>query len=95
MEEVNKVQEPLAAPQTPDDIELQKIYQEFLQKCCEVGQIRYNLDQLNSQRLELEKTLELAERAAKSAANKHRELQKVKFSKLKSPDQKLELKEAH
>lgn len=82
----------------PEDKEMEKIYQDYLQKCCEVGQIRYNLEQLHGQQLELEKNLEVTERAVKSAAHKHRELQKQKFSKLKPAEEpKLELndKAAH
>lgn len=79
----------------PEDKELQTIYQDYLQKCCEVGQIRYNLDQLHSQQLELEKKLEVTERAVKSAAHKHQELQKAKFQKLKPAEPEIVLKEAH
>lgn len=81
-------------PVVPEDKELQSLYQEYLQKCCEVGQLRYNLDQLDSQKREMEKNLEVTERAVKGAAQKHRELQKQHFSKLKTvEDSKLELKE--
>ncbi len=83
------LQKPTSAP---EDEELTKIYQEYLQKCCEVGQIRFNLDQLDSQKREMEKNLEVTERAVKSAASRHRELQQKKFSKLKTKeDPKLEL----
>lgn len=81
-------------PLTPEDQELQKIYQEYLQKCCEVGQIMYNLDQLDGQRVELEKKLEVTERAARSAAHKHRDLQSAKFSKLKPQDPEVVLNES-
>src|SRR5579871_358187 len=72
-----------SVPEAPEDKELKEIYQEYLQKCCEVGQITYNLDQLHSQRLELEKTLDVTQRAVKNAAQKHRDLQKSKLAKLK------------
>lgn len=82
-------------PKTPtEDADLQKVYQEYLQKCCEVGQITYNLDQLSSQQRELEKNLEITERAVKNSATKHRELQKAKFSKLKPVEEpKIQLTE--
>lgn len=70
-------------PEMPEDAKLKELYQLYLQKCCEVGQLRYNLDQLNSQRLEMEKTLEVTERETRKAAQDHRELQKAKFKKLK------------
>jgi len=55
--------------------EAQKLWQEYLQKCCEVGQIMHTLEQLESQKREFEKNLEVTQRAVKSVANKHRELQ--------------------
>lgn len=81
------------ATQTPEDKELQDLYQEYLQKCCEVGQLRYNLDQIEGQKRDMEKNLEVTERAVKGVAHKHRELQKDHFSKLKSVQEpaKLEL----
>jgi hypothetical protein len=81
-------------PVLPEDDELTKLYQEYLQKCCEAGQIRFNLSQLESQQREMEKQLDTTERAVKSAAHKHKELQAKKFQKLKLKDEpKLELKE--
>jgi len=66
------------APVTPaTSDESQKLWQEYLQKCCEVGQLLHALDQLDSQKSELEKQVELAQRAAKSTANKHRQLQQA------------------
>ena len=75
--------------------ESQKLWQEFLQKCCEAGQIRFQLDQLDGQKRDMEKTLETTERLAKSAAFKHRDLQKALAAKVQMPDQKNETKEAH
>ena len=37
--------------------EAQKLSQEYFQKCCEVGQLRHQLDQLSSQKFKLKKTL--------------------------------------
>lgn len=82
-----------AMPITPDDEELKKLYQEYLQKCCEVGQLGYQLEQLDGQKRELEKNMELAQRAAKSAAHKHKELQTKKLTKIKAVDPiKLDMK---
>ena len=50
-----------------------RLWQEYLQKCCEVGQILYQLEQLDGQKRALEKTLEVTQRAVTSAASKHRE----------------------
>lgn len=55
--------------------EAQKLWQEYLQRCCEVGQLMHTLEQLDSQKREFEKNLEVTQRAVKSAAAKHRELQ--------------------
>lgn len=51
----------------------QKLWQEYLQKCCEVGQLDHALETLESQKREVEKKVELAKREVKSAAHKHRE----------------------
>lgn len=48
--------------------ESQKLWQEYLQRCCEVGQIRHQLDQLDTQKREIEKNLEITERKVKSTA---------------------------
>jgi uncharacterized membrane-anchored protein YhcB (DUF1043 family) len=74
--------------------ESQKLWQEYLQKCCEVGQIRHQLDQLDSQKREIEKNLDVTERSVKSVAQKHRDLQKALASKVQMPKAE-ETKEAH
>lgn len=61
----------------------QKIFQEYLQKCCEAGQIQDQLDQLDSQRREMEKKLEITQKEVKSVRNKHKEAQMEKYSKMK------------
>lgn len=66
-------------PIAPD--ESQKVWGEYLQKCCEVGQLRHALAQLDGQTREIEKNLEVTERAVKSAAAKHRELQQKALAK--------------
>lgn len=89
------VETPKTNGAAPEDAELQKLYQEYLQKCCEVGQIQYQLDQLDGQKREIEKQLEVTQRARNKAANSHRDLQKAKFSKLKAvpnEEAKLDLK---
>jgi len=58
---------------TVEQTEAQKIWQEYLQKCCEVGQLDHALSQLESQKLQIEKNLEVTKRAVKSLANKHKE----------------------
>ena len=68
--------------------ELAAAWQEYLQKCCEVGQIRFQLDQIGSQTRQIEKNLEVTEAAVKKAANKHRELQSKSLEKLKPVESK-------
>ena len=84
---------PIVEP-TPEIAEAQKIYQEYLQRCCEVGQIRHQLDQLDSQKREIEKNLEVTERKVKSVAQQHRDLQKTLASKVQMPKPE-ETAEAH
>lgn len=67
----------------PEDDKLKQLYQDYLQKCCEVGQIEYQLDQLESQRKEIEKNLDITQRQRNKAALDHKELQKKALSKLK------------
>lgn len=67
----------------PSDPKLQALYQEYLQKSCEVGQIEYQLDQLDQQRLQLEKQRDVSRRGRNKAANEHRELQKDRMKGLK------------
>lgn len=59
----------------PEVTEANKIWQEYLQKCCEVGQLFHAVDQLDSQKRQIEKNLEVAQRAVKTLANKHKENQ--------------------
>lgn len=79
----------------PEDEELKKYYDEYLQKCCEVGQYIHNIDQLDSQKREMEKNLEVSQRSAKSAAHKHKEAQQKKYEKMKVAEPKLEMKDQH
>jgi len=60
--------------------ESQKLWQEYLQKCCEVGQLLHALEQLDGQRNDLEKNVEVTQRAVKSLAAKHRELTQKKLT---------------
>jgi len=69
---------------TPEVDESGKLWQEYLQRCCEVGQIEFQLEQIDSQRKEIEKNLEVTQRAVRSAAHKHRELQKAKLEQVKT-----------
>lgn len=61
------------------------VWQEYLQKCCEYGQIQHALDQLESQRKEMEKKLDMTLSQAKKAAIQHRELQKAMADKIQLP----------
>ena len=65
----------------PDDPELKELYQSYLQKCCEVGQIEFQLSQLESQKRQMEKTLEVTQRAVRSVAHKHAEKHKAFMAK--------------
>ncbi len=88
-----EVQEPATLP---EDQDLKKLYQEYLQKCCEVGQIQHQLHMLEGQKVEIEKNLEVTERSVRKIAKEHRDLQQAKFSKLKPEMPKapeLEMKE--
>lgn len=76
---------PVIIPEIPED---QKVWQEYLQRCCEVGQLRHQLDQLDSQKREIEKNLDVTEQAVKKAAHKHLEIRKAQATKqaLKAPE---------
>lgn len=74
----------------------QKLWQEYLQKCCEVGQLDHSLDQLESQRLQIEKMLDVTKRAAKSVSEKHKEWQmKDQATKVPKAEAKLSEAQAH
>lgn len=55
--------------------ESDKNWQEYLQKCCEVGQLINSLDRLDSQKRQIEKNIEVTQRAVKSLFNKHLQFQ--------------------
>jgi hypothetical protein len=76
----------------PEDPKLIEVWQEYLQKCCEIGQIEYQLEQLDTQKKQIEKNLEVTQRQRNNAANKHRDLLASKNSKLKIAEEpKIEL----
>jgi hypothetical protein len=52
--------------------EAQQVWQSYLQKCCEHGQLLNALDQLDSQKREIEKKVELTAREVRSLSHKHR-----------------------
>ena len=79
---------------TSEIAEAQNEWQTYLQKCCEVGQLDHALDQLDSQRAEIEKKIDITKRQAKEAARKHSEEQKALASKVQIPKPE-ETKEAH
>ena len=108
MDELTAPEAPILVPEEIKEIsnptDLDKLWQEYLQKCCEVGQIRFQLEQLESQRLQIEKQLDVTEQQVRKVATKHRELQKANMEKLKikpsggpapldMPEPKLELTE--
>lgn len=81
---------------TPNGVEAtedQKLWQDYLQKCCEVGQIGDQLEQLDGQRREMEKSLETTQRAVKSARQKHKEhrTKQLEMSKPKIKEPKNEV----
>lgn len=69
-------------------------WQEYLQKCCEYGQLQHALDQLNSQKLEIEKKVEITMRQAKASAQKHNQIKQELASKVQLPKPE-ETTEAH
>lgn len=75
-----------------EEQEANKLWQEYLQKCCEVGQILHTIDQIDSQKRQFEKNLEVTQRDIKSLAARHKELktQQLKVNFEKTP-QKLEI----
>jgi hypothetical protein len=74
----------------------QKLWQEYLQKCCEVGQLDHALAQIESQKLQIEKNLEVTQRQVKSLAEKHKEYQmKVQATPVPKADAKLAEAQAH
>ena len=68
---------------TEDEDKMKAAYQDYLQKSCEVGQIDFQLEQLITQKSELEKQLDVTKRKRNKAAQDHRDLQKHNISKLK------------
>jgi septal ring factor EnvC (AmiA/AmiB activator) len=81
--------------ETPAQIdEAQKLWQEYLQKCCEVGQLDHALTQLAGQQADIEKNLDVTKRAVKTLAHKHREHQQALAAKVQMP-KATETAEAH
>lgn len=77
--------------ETTEKTELEKLWQDYLQKCCEVGQIEFQLHQLDSQKTQIEKNLEETKRKVRSVAQKHRELQGEVLKIMKPVDDKPEM----
>jgi predicted nuclease with TOPRIM domain len=67
----------------PPQSESDKLWQEYLQKCCEVGQLRDALKQLDSQKNQIEKNIEVTERAVSSVREKHKKHQEQALKDLK------------
>ncbi len=78
-----------------DQFDKQKeVWQMYLQKCCEFGQLQHALDQLDSQRKEIEKKIEITFKDAKKQALLHRDIQKAMAEKVQLPKPE-ETQEAH
>jgi hypothetical protein len=78
---------------TPMD-KAQETWQTYLQKCCEYGQLQHAIHQLDSQRLEIEKKIDITMRQANDAALKHHQIKKDLADKVQLPKTE-ETKEAH
>ncbi len=74
----------LAPTPAPSDEQKKRdqLWNEYLIKCCEVGQMLYQLETFDSQRLELEKKLEVTEKARNKAARDHDEYLKKNAPKM-------------
>lgn len=70
--------------------EAQKLWQEYLQKCCEVGQLNHQLEQLESQKAEIEKNADVTKRLVRSIAQRHRDVQKALAAKVQMPKSETE-----
>lgn len=57
--------------------EAQKTWQEYLQKCCEMGQLQIAIRRLNTQLVQIEKNLEVTETAASKLIVKHIDNQRM------------------
>lgn len=75
----------VAAIDTTEVAEAQKIWQEYLQKCCEVGQLDHALAQLDGQKRDIEKNLEVTKQKVKGLAHKHKECQQSLAQKVQMP----------
>lgn len=61
-----------------------KTYQDYLQSCCVVGQLFHAIEELDSQKRDLEKKLEVEQRRSKSLAHKLKE-EKMKSQATPTP----------
>lgn len=87
--EVQSQETPMPAQQyvpPPTDPALQEKWNEFLQKCCEAGQLRFQLTRLEGQQRHLEKQLEVTERAVEKAAAQHDALKKQQLEEKAKAD---------
>lgn len=57
------------------------LWQEYLQKCCEVGQLDHHLHNIESTRLDLEKKREVAQTASRKLARQHDEMKAIEDQK--------------
>lgn len=69
--------------ETKEVDEATKLWQEFLQKCCEAGQIKFQLSQLEGTKRSMEKQLEVTEEQVRKTAAKHTEVKKQQLQEAK------------
>jgi hypothetical protein len=69
-------------PPSPEQQKREDLWNQYLLKCCEVGQMLYQLETFDSQRLDLQKKLEVVEKSRNKAARDHDEYLKQNDPKL-------------
>lgn len=72
-------------PKAPETSDTQKIWMDYLQKCCELGQLIHNLSLLESQQRIIEKNIEVTQREVKSLDSKHKQLKANQTPTLMNP----------
>ena len=85
-EDVETVPIEAAAPQYvegPKEDNLKQIWQDFLQKCCEVGQLDKHIHDAENAVTDLQKKLEITKRQRNQLANKYNDVMKANAAKEK------------
>lgn len=75
---------------TPVLDESQQLWQSYLQKCCEYGQLTHALEQIDSQKRDIEKKVEITMREVKSFSNKFNESKKLANGAIPKPSAPVE-----